>query len=192
MSCLARDGGHEDPGRRSGWREEATCDEHDTPGRPIRRQDPRGTTVYFAYGERSERIQMTVLGQGTIYYEYGPALRMELVLDGKTGRATYYEYDGAGKVTVQVHPNGSTTYFAYDGAGRLSEKVTKVDSDGSVLVKFAYTRDAGGNPIAIERESGLGVWRDKPRARSTGELGSRRDNEKGPSGWRPEVLSRSR
>jgi len=32
------------------------------------------------------------------------------------------------------------------------------DADASVLVRFAYTRDAGGNPIAIERESGLGVF----------------------------------
>ena len=32
------------------------------------------------------------------------------------------------------------------------------DAGGSELVRFAYTRDAGGNPIAIERESGLGVF----------------------------------
>ncbi len=56
------------------------------------------------------------------------------------------------------HAVAATTYFLYDGAGRLNEKVTKKDSDGSVLVKFAYTRDAEGNPIAIERESGLGVY----------------------------------
>lgn len=34
----------------------------------------------------------------------------------------------------------------------------KKGADGSVLVRFAYTRDAAGNPIAIERESGLGVF----------------------------------
>ena len=27
-----------------------------------------------------------------------------------------------------------------------------------MLVQFAYTRDAAGNPIAIERESGLGAF----------------------------------
>ena len=32
------------------------------------------------------------------------------------------------------------------------------NADTSVLVRFAYTRDAAGNPIAIERESGLGVY----------------------------------
>ncbi len=32
------------------------------------------------------------------------------------------------------------------------------NSDASVLVRFAYTRDAAGNPIAIERESGLGTF----------------------------------
>ena len=32
------------------------------------------------------------------------------------------------------------------------------DSDSGVLVRFAYTRDAAGNPTAIDRESGLGVF----------------------------------
>jgi hypothetical protein len=32
------------------------------------------------------------------------------------------------------------------------------DADGSVLVSFDYTRDAAGNPIKIERESGLGTF----------------------------------
>ena len=36
--------------------------------------------------------------------------------------------------------------------------MTKKDSDGSVLVRFAHTRDAEDNPVAIERESGLGVF----------------------------------
>ncbi len=71
---------------------------------------------------------------------------------------TTYENDPAGRVTLQAHPNGATTYFAYDLSGRLSEKVTVKNADTSVLVRFAYTRDAAGNPIAIERESGLGVY----------------------------------
>lgn len=49
---------------------------------------------------------------------------------------------------------------------QLPEKVTVKDADGSELVRFAYSRDAGGNPIAIEPrpptvwrgESGLGVF----------------------------------
>ncbi len=36
--------------------------------------------------------------------------------------------------------------------------MTKKDAHASLLVRFAYTRDAAGNPIAIERESGLGVF----------------------------------
>jgi len=127
-------------------------------GRPTSRQDPRGTTVYYAYGDRGERTELTVQGQGTVYYEYGPTGLMDYVLDGKTGLRTYYEYDPASRVRYQHHPNAAATYFVYDSAGRLTEKVTKKDSDGSVLVRFAYTRDAVGNPIAIERESGLGVF----------------------------------
>ena len=44
------------------------------------------------------------------------------------------------------------------GRGRrvVRGEVTAVDSDSSVLARFAYTRDAAGNPVAIERESGGG------------------------------------
>jgi hypothetical protein len=41
---------------------------------------------------------------------------------------------------------------------RLSKEVTVRDADTSVLVRFAYTRDAAGNPISIERETGLGAF----------------------------------
>jgi RHS repeat-associated protein len=131
---------------------------YDVLGRPTSRQDPRGTTVYYAYGDRGERTELTVQGQGTVYYEYGPTGVMSYVLDGKTGLFTYYEYDPASRARYQHHPNATATYFVYDLAGRLTEKVTKKDADASVLVRFAYTRDAAGNPIAIERESGLGVF----------------------------------
>ncbi len=100
--------------------------------RPISRHDARGTVVYYAYGDGGERAELTVLGHGTVYYKYNAVANMEHVLDGKTDKATYYQYDGAGKVTVK-------------------------DADASVLVRFAYTRDAAGNPIAIERGSGLGA-----------------------------------
>ena len=62
------------------------------------------------------------------------------------------------QLSYQYNPNATSTYFTCDAAGRLSEKVTRKNADGSVLVRFAYTRDAAGNPIAIERESGLGVF----------------------------------
>jgi YD repeat-containing protein len=34
---------------------------------------------------------------------------MEWLLDGKTGKRTYYEYDAAGRVLLQHHPNVTTT-----------------------------------------------------------------------------------
>jgi len=136
----------------------ATYWTYDAMGRPTVRHDPRGTITYYAYGDRGNRTQLAVYGQGTVYYRYDAAGRMVHVHDGKTGAWTYYEYEPAGKVRLQHHPNAATTYFSYDSAGRLSEKVTRKDADGSALVRFAYTRDAAGNPIKIERESGLGTF----------------------------------
>ena len=44
------------------------------------------------------------------------------MLDGKTDMETTYEYDPAGRVAVQAHPNGATTYFSYDLSGRLRRR----------------------------------------------------------------------
>ena len=118
-------------------------------GRPMSRHDPRGTVVYYAYGESGRRTELAVLGQGTVYYRYKEVGGMISVLDGKTDSATYYDYDPERRVARQQHPNASTPHFSYDLAGRLSEKVTVKDAAASELVRFAYTRDAGGNPIAI-------------------------------------------
>jgi len=122
--------------------------------------------AYYACGDPStglgagggQRTELAVLGQGTVYYRYNEVGGMISVLDGKTDSATYYDYGPERTVARQQHPNATTTYFNYDPAGRMSEKVTVKDAVNSVLVRFAYTRDAGGNPIAIERESGLGVF----------------------------------
>jgi len=54
--------------------------------------------VYYAYGDKGERTELRLHGQGTVYYDYGPTGLMNYVLDGKTGKATYYEYDPAGRV----------------------------------------------------------------------------------------------
>jgi YD repeat-containing protein len=154
----------------------ATYWDYDVLGRPTGRHDPRGTVVTYAYGPGGHRTELTVEGQGTVYYEYGPTGNMDWLLDGKTGLFTYYEYDPAGRVRLQHHPNATATYFLYDAAGRLSEKVTKKDSDASVLVRFAYTRDAAGNPIAIEREPALGAFccEHSPTAEATGDTDSHR------------------
>jgi RHS repeat-associated protein len=151
---------HDLAGNRTRMQDEwgATYWDYDALGRPTRRHDPRGTVVTYAYGPGGQRTQLGVEGQGTVYYEYGPAGNMDWLLDGKTGLFTYYDYDPAQLVTRQQHPNGTTTYFIHDLAGRLSEKVTKKDSDASVLVRFAYARDSAGNPIAIEREPALGAF----------------------------------
>ncbi len=131
--------------------------DYDVLGRPIRRQDPRAMTVYFAYGADGLRSSVHQAGGHATYFGYDSVGALAWVSDAQTASLTYYDCDGAGKPMVRRNPNGTTTYFAYDGAGRLAEKVTKKDADGSVLVRFAYTRDAEGNPIAIERESALGV-----------------------------------
>ena len=56
----------------------------------------------------------------TVCYSHDAAGRMEYVLDGKNDVATYYEYDPAGKVTVQKHPGGATPCFFCYVAGRRS------------------------------------------------------------------------
>jgi hypothetical protein len=50
----------------------ATYWTYDVLAGPTSRQKPQGTTVYYAYGDRGERTELTVQGHGTVYYEYGP------------------------------------------------------------------------------------------------------------------------
>ena len=51
------------------------------------RQDPRGTTLCFAYGDRGERTEFSIPGQGTVYYGYDGVANMTAALDGKTDSA---------------------------------------------------------------------------------------------------------
>jgi YD repeat-containing protein len=89
----------------------ATYWTYDALGRPLSRHDPRGTAVYYGYDSRSQRTELTIDGQGTVYYRYNEVGRMTSVLDGKTDMETTYDYDPSGRVTVQAHPNGATTYY---------------------------------------------------------------------------------
>jgi YD repeat-containing protein len=57
------------------------------------------------------------------------------VLDGKTDMETTYEFDPAGRVTVQAHPNGATSYFDYDLAGRL------LGGPGCLPVTYEWARE---------------------------------------------------
>ncbi len=88
------------PARRTRMRDEwgVTYWSYDVLGRPTRRHDPRGTVVAYAYGQGGRRTELTVEGQGTVYYQYDELGRMSSVLDGKTGLATTYEYDPAGRL----------------------------------------------------------------------------------------------
>jgi YD repeat-containing protein len=74
-------------GRRTLMQDEwgATYWTYDALGRPISRQDPRGTTVYYGYDPSGNRTELSVCGQGTVYYGYNEVGRMTSVLDGKTG-----------------------------------------------------------------------------------------------------------
>ena len=89
---------------------------YDLLGRPIMRQDPRGTVVYYGYDATGRSTELGVLGQGTVYYVYNAVGRMTSVLDGKTDMETTYEYDPVGRVTrpgtirTPRRPTSATTW----------------------------------------------------------------------------------
>ncbi len=143
-------------------------------GRPTRRHDPRGTVVAYAYGESGQRAELTVEGQGTVYYQYDELGRMSSVLDGKTGLATTYEYDPAGRLRLQAHPNGSTSYFAYDAAGRNKSRAIRIGGSsrwvshsnrsmeyGDQGISMICTRDVLPGP-GIDAPWRLGCMRRRP------------------------------
>ena len=56
----------------------ATCWTYDLLGRPTSRHDPRDTIVYSGYDARGQRTEMTVYGQGTVYYSYRYLCQLDL------------------------------------------------------------------------------------------------------------------
>ncbi|MBC8145313.1 MAG: RHS repeat protein, partial [bacterium] len=73
-------------------------------------------------------------GKRARYLDAFDQLRREIVAPGTLDLTTRYEYDGIGKLTLAINPNGDSTQYSYDAFGRI---LTKRQPDLGV-VSYAY------------------------------------------------------
>ena len=75
---------------------------------------------------------------------YYPTGRLKNVVDWNN-RTTNYEYDGNGRLTKLIRPDGSIETYRYDALGQLIEQT---DINGSkVINSFTYTYDTAGHIV---------------------------------------------
>ncbi|MCF4140407.1 DNRLRE domain-containing protein [Streptomyces sp. Tue 6430] len=142
---------------------------------------PGGTTSY-TYNADGSMTQRTTEA-GATDYTYDAAGRMDAVRDSITGNDVLYDFDPAGRPTVEQYatrPAGATAYtvtakrtYGYDGLGRLStDTVTSADAtttiasttygydlDGNLTSKrTAGTAGAGTNTYAYDHANRLASW----------------------------------
>jgi YD repeat-containing protein len=127
--------------------------------------DGTGTTTY-GY-DTGNRLTTVTKGVDTFTYVSDPSgnVTSRTYPDGRTITATFndagetatvndgngavtYTYDPAGNLNQMVLPAGVTQNRVYDRASRL----TNINNQraGGVFSQFTYTRDANGNPTAID------------------------------------------
>lgn len=115
---------------------------YDIHGRVTAVEDPNGHTVRYNYDPRGLLTHMTYPDKGGVDYIWDANGQLTGVRD-ETGE-TRYERDATGRVTRRVLPNGITSHYAYDVANHIAS-ISHSDSDGALLLGFAYTYNAVDN-----------------------------------------------
>ena len=117
---------------------------YDSLSRLVEVSDANGHTTKYEY-DPSDNLTTLVYPDGQkVTYQYDSRGRLERVTDGSC--TTTYRYDAAGRLVRRTLPNGVATAYSYDTTDRLIG-ITHTNPSGQVLMAFAYTLDALGNPL---------------------------------------------
>ncbi len=125
----------------------------DAAGRVLFVTDANGNTTGYAYDENGYTGLLTTLtypGNKQVTYTYDELNRLKTVTNWLAQTATYV-YDDAGRLATLTNFNGTVTTYSQDDANRL----TGIDfrkTDNSVIASFAFTLDANGNRIGIDKQ----------------------------------------
>lgn len=111
-----------------------------------------GSTIHFTY-DVHDRMSSMIDSLGTTSYQRDVAGRVTSITDGN-GNTVGYSYDDAGRLTGLTNFNGTVTTYSQDDTNRLVGLGSRT-TDNSVIASFAYTLDANGNRIGIDKQTPL-------------------------------------
>lgn len=168
---------------------------YDAKGRMLRSTDPAGRITTFAYDSLGQLTRMTEpSGAITRYTAYdlegkltkltlpsGAAVtlaynsRGQVVLQQAGALITRYDYDAAGQLIRETHPDGTRTDYSYDAAHRL---IGRVDAAGQ---RTAYTLDGKGQVLetTVTDASGTLIYRQRQRYDALGRVVEAVDGQNG-------------
>lgn len=106
--------------------------------------------VGYQYDAVGNRTAMIDPNGGRTTYQYDPLNRLTSLTDPGSN-VWVFGYDTINRLTNMAMPNGITCLYTYDNASRLTNLVYQTSSN-VVLQSFAYTYDAVGNPVSVQRE----------------------------------------
>ena len=118
---------------------------------------PGGRWLQFESNAAGLRTAILTSDGYELHYAYTPGLQLESLADGNGAELAHYEYDLRGRIVRRTLGNGCATEYGYDPAGVVALVVNR-DPDGTVISQWDYTRDALGNPMAIESDTGTSLF----------------------------------
>ncbi|MGW5768767.1 LamG-like jellyroll fold domain-containing protein [Streptomyces longwoodensis] len=122
-------------------------------GQLLTADGPGGASSY-AYNADGSMTQRTTTA-GKAAYTYDAAGRIDKVSDSITGNDIWYDFDAAGRQTMEQYatlPNGSTAYtvtakrtYGYDDLGRLNADTVTTANSGTTVASTSYGYDLDDN-----------------------------------------------
>ena len=118
---------------------------------------PNGLGLSYAYDAAGRRTRMTDQAGYAVIYAFDAAGRLASVKDGSGLALVTYANDRR-PPHAKDNANGTASTYSYDTNGFVRE-TDNLGPGGAVLSKFAYTRDALGNPLSMTTQEGTTTYR---------------------------------
>jgi RHS repeat-associated protein len=140
---------------------ETTTYEYDDRGRLIRKTDPSGYVLTYAYDAVGNRTSL-IVGQAAspavlnISYTYDTRNRVSSITGN--GKTTSFSYDAAGRRVAAFWPNDTTASYSYNDANELLSLTHSVVGQAPPLAAFAYTYDLSGNRTSMTTLEGVNAY----------------------------------
>lgn len=122
-----------------------TTFDYDACGRLAARTDPEGRTVSLSYDPAGRLVRVEAAGTTAVEYGWDPAGRLVSMTDA-TGETTW-EFDTAGRPTVEHRPGGIVLRHAYDDLGR--RRRLELHQGEALIGTWDYDLDPDGRVITV-------------------------------------------